>query len=48
MRAFIRQRPWVIIVVVKVIFVSWWITFVVWASYRTPQYIETPSVNVRN
>lgn len=48
MRAFIRKRPWVIIVVVKVLFVSWWITFVVWASHRTPEYIEPPSGHVRN
>jgi hypothetical protein len=36
MRAFIRQRPWIIIVAVKVLFVTWWIGFVCWASQHTP------------
>ena len=48
MRAFIRQRPWVILVVINVLFVAWWITFVVWASYRAPEYIEPPAAHVRN
>jgi hypothetical protein len=42
MKAFLRQRPWVIIVAVKVLFVSWWIGFILWASQHTPQQIETP------
>jgi hypothetical protein len=37
MRAFIRQRPWVIIVAVKVIFVTWWIAFIIYASQHTPE-----------
>ena len=36
MRAFIRKRPWVIIVAVKVVFVSWWIAFVCYAAQHTP------------
>ena len=44
MRAFIRQRPWIIIVVVKVVFVSWWIAFVCYASQHTPDDVkDTPS-----
>lgn len=41
MRAFIRQRPWVIIVAVKVLFVSWWIAFVCYAAQHTPE--DVPS-----
>ena len=37
MKAFIRQRPWIIIVAVKVVFVTWWITFVCYASRHTPE-----------
>ena len=48
MRAFIRQRPWVILVAINVVFVAWWIGFVVWASYRTPKDIEPPPGHVRN
>lgn len=40
MRAFIRQRPWIIIVVVKVVFVSWWIAFVCYASQHTPDDVK--------
>ena len=40
--AFLRQRPWAIIVAVKILFVSWWIGFIIWASQHTPQQIETP------
>jgi hypothetical protein len=36
MRALIRQRPWLIIVAVKVLFVTWWIAFVVYASRHAP------------
>ena len=44
MKSFIRQRPWIIIVAVKVLFVGWWIGFVAWASRHTPEYVEIPKV----
>ncbi|RFC51708.1 MAG: hypothetical protein DVB22_001324 [Verrucomicrobia bacterium] len=43
MKALIRQRPWLIIVAVKVLFVAWWISFVVWASHHTPENIDVPT-----
>jgi hypothetical protein len=43
MRAFIRQRPWVIIVAVKVLFVTWWISFVFYAARHTPDDAPAPS-----
>ena len=36
MKACLRQRPWIIIVAVKVLFVTWWIGFVCYASRHTP------------
>ena len=36
MRALIRKRPWIIIVVVNVLFCSWWIAFVCYAMQHTP------------
>jgi hypothetical protein len=35
-KAHIRKRPWIIIVVVQFLFVAWWLSFVVWASQHTP------------
>ncbi len=37
MRAFIRKRPWVIIVAVQILFCSWWIVFVCYAAQHTPE-----------
>lgn len=43
MRAYLHQRPWIFIVIVQILFISWWITFVIWASKRAPQVIEVPT-----
>ena len=36
MKEYFRKRPWMIIVTVKVLFVTWWISFVFYAARRTP------------
>jgi hypothetical protein len=36
MKSCLRQRPWLIIVGVKVLFIAWWIAFVIYASRHTP------------
>jgi hypothetical protein len=43
MKQILRQRPWLIIVAVKLLFVSWWIGFVCWASQHTPD--DAPSTS---
>ena len=43
MRAYIRQRPWIILVAVNVLFVSWWIAFVCYAAQHTPEDVPESS-----
>ncbi|HEX2749466.1 MAG TPA: hypothetical protein VHM91_15770 [Verrucomicrobiales bacterium] len=49
MKAWIRQRPWIIIVVAKALFVAWWVGFVIYVSRNVPPDPPTlsPSVHGR-
>jgi hypothetical protein len=43
MKAFIRKRPWVVIVAVQAGFVAWWVSFLFYAMRHTPR--DSPSTS---
>lgn len=46
MKAYIRQRPWIIIVAAQVLFITWWVSFVIWASHHTPEDVPAKPAGI--
>ncbi|MFV0416871.1 MAG: hypothetical protein ACK5NG_10960 [Chthoniobacterales bacterium] len=39
----LRKRPWIILIIVNVVFISWWIAFIIFAVKNQPEVIELPN-----